>query len=148
MAKRQLIEAAFDFSLWGINTAMEDYRLCLHLNQHHGWNFKRISDIEYYSPQIKGFKHFNVYKYKNEIDFYTLELIQNKNGGNILIPELKNFDFLVLLHGEEDYFEKDKFTEALNNLPGIQSGIELNVYTLKSKNNLLIRYFNDSKKKN
>ncbi len=104
MAKRQFIDVEFDFSIWGINSSVEDYRLCLYLNQSLKWNLKRVHDVEFYSSQIKGFKHFNAYMYKNDADFYTLELIQNKNSGNILIPELKNFDFLFLLHGEDELF--------------------------------------------
>lgn len=57
--------------------------------------------------------------YKNDADFYTLELIQNKNSGNILIPELKNFDFLFLLHGEDEYFEKEAFSNLLTKIPGV-----------------------------
>jgi hypothetical protein len=149
MAKKQFIDVVFDFTIWGINSNMEDYRLCLNLNKHLNWDFKRVTDIEFYSPQIKGFKIFNTYKFENVIDFYTLELIQNKKNGNILIPELKNFDFLFLLHGEDDYFEKEAFTGLLANSPGVQSVIELDINMLKSRHNLLIRHFNEqSKKKN
>lgn len=149
MAKKQFIDLAFDFTVWGINSGMEDYRLCLHLNQYLKWKFKRVDNIEFYSPQIKGFKRFNVYKFKNETDLYTVELIQNKNSGNILIPELKNIDFLFLLNGEDDYFEKTIFTESLLNTPGVQSVIPIDINSLKSKHNLLIRHFNEpGKKKN
>jgi hypothetical protein len=147
MAKRQFIDAAFDFTIWGINSNMEDYRICLFLNQYLNWNLKRVHDIEFYSPQIKAAKHFNAFKYKNEVDFYTLELIQNKNSGNILIPELKNIDFLFLLNGEADYFEKDEFISTLSNINGIQSVIPIEVNSLKSKHNLLIRHFNEQPKK-
>ena len=147
MAKRQFIDIEFDFTIWGINSSIEDYRLCLHLNQHLDWNFKRVQDIEFYSPQIKGFKHFNAFKYKNEDDFYTLELIQNRNSGNVLIPELKNIDFLFLLHGEDEYFEKEAFTNLLAKIPGVQSVMQLKIESLKSKHNLLIRHFNEHNKK-
>lgn len=148
MAKRALIEASYDFSLWGINSGMEDYRLCHELNRHRNWHFKRVDDIEIGKPDSAGYKYFKVYKYENPIDFYTLELLQNKNAGNILVPELKNFDFLFLLHGEEAYFEKESFTESLRRIQGVQSAIELDVHSLKSKSNLLIRHFNDKQKKN
>ena len=149
MAKKQFIDVAFDFTIWGINSSMEDYRLCLHLNQYLKWNFKRVHDIEFYSPQIKSNKHFNAYKFKNEVDFYTLEFIQNKNSGNILIPELKNIDFLFLLNGEDDYFDREEFTNLLMKTPGVQSVMSIEVNSLKSKHNLLIRHFNEqSKKKN
>ena len=76
-----------------------------------------------------------------------MELIQNKNAGNILIPELKNFDFLFLLNGEEEYFEEKEFTDLLAKIPGVQSAIQMDVNTLKSKHNLLIRHFNEQYKK-
>ena len=149
MAKKQFIDVSFDFSIWAINSNMEDYRLCLHLNKYLHWQLKRVHDIEFYSPKIKEFKHFNAYKHKNEIDFYSIELVQNKNAGNILIPELKNMDFLFLLHGEDDYFDKNEFTQLLSKIPAVQSCMAIDVNSLKSKHNLLIRHFNEhSKKKN
>jgi hypothetical protein len=147
MAKRQIIEASFDFQLWGINSAMEDYRLCLQMNQYLDWSLKRIDDIEFYAKEIKGFKHFNAYKYINEKDFYTIEVIQNKNSGHFLIPELKNIDLLFLLHGEDDYFDKEAFEALIKKIPGVQSILSLELDTLKSKNNLLIRHFNESTQK-
>lgn len=149
MAKKQFIDVIFDFSVWGINSSMEDYRLCQFLNQQLKWQLKRVQDIEFYSPQIKGVKHFNTYKFINETDFYTVELIQNKNSGNILIPELKNIDFLFLLKGEKDYFDKEAFVHSLAETPGVQSVMTIEVHSLKSKHNLLIRHFNElNKKKN
>ncbi|MFN8260316.1 MAG: IPExxxVDY family protein [Chitinophagales bacterium] len=147
MAKKQFIDVAFDFIIWGINSNIEDYRLCIFLNQHLKWNFKRVHDIEFYSPQIKAVKHFNAYKYKNDADLYTVELIQNKNSGNILIPELKNIDFIFLLNGEEEYFDKETFTDALSKIAGVQSVLPIDVNSLKSKHNLLIRHFNEEPKK-
>jgi hypothetical protein len=147
MAKRGFIDVQFDFSIWGINSNMEDYRLCLQLNNATRWHLKREPDIEFYSPKIKEYKHFNVYKFKNVIDFYTIELIQNKNSGNILIPELKNFDFLFLLHGEDDYFDINEFTQILTQISGVQSCLQIDVNSLKSRNNLLIRHFNENNKK-
>lgn len=147
MAKRQLIELEFDFIIWGINSSIEDYRLCLQLNQCLSWKLKREQEIEFYSSQIKGFKYFNTYKYKNEVDFYTIELIQNRTNGHVLIPELKNIDYLFLLHGEVEYFESEVFTNLLIKIPGVQSVIELNVDSLKSKHNLLIKHFNEHHKK-
>lgn len=147
MAKKQFIDVAFDFIIWGINSNMEDYRLCLHLNQYLKWNFKRMQDIEYYDRQLKINKHFSNFKFINEIDFYTLEIIQNKNSGQFLIPELKNIDFFFLLHGEDAYFDKEEFTNLLKSTTGVQSVLPLEINSLKSKHNLLIRHFNEQPKK-
>ncbi|MBL0342978.1 MAG: hypothetical protein IPP71_20170 [Bacteroidetes bacterium] len=73
-------------------------------------------------------------------------MIQNKNSGNILIPELKNFDFLFLLNGEEDYFEQKNFTDLLAKFRcAIRYSVDVNL--LKSNANLLIRHFNEQYKR-
>ncbi len=143
MAKKLNTANFFDFQIWGINSNMENYRLCWFLNQYLGWDLKRVNDIEYNNKKSKTFSTFNNYRYVNEIDFYTLELIQNKKFGNTLIPELKNIDFLFLLNGEDEYFDMEEFTALLEKIPGVQSAIQLNIDTLKSKQNLLLRHFNE-----
>ena len=143
MAKKINVEAIYDFLIWGINSNAEDYRLCWYLNHYLDWKLKRVDDIEFPNKKTKEFLHFNAYQYKNEIDFYTLELIQNKKNGNILIPELKDIDFLFLLNGEVTYFEMDEFTNLLSKIPGVQSAIQIDVNTLKSKHNLLFRHLNE-----
>ncbi len=147
MGKGQFIDVFFDFKIWGINSNIEDYRLCLFLNQELKWHLKRVQDIEYYSPQIKNVKHFNAYQFNNEKDYYTVELIQNKNSGNVLIPDLKNIDCLFLMKGEDDYFDVETFIKSLSKATGVQLVSPIEINSLKSKHNLLIRHFNESNKK-
>ncbi|MCB0514092.1 MAG: IPExxxVDY family protein, partial [Bacteroidetes bacterium] len=89
--------------------------------------------------------YFNAYKYENKEDFYTVEIIQNKNDGFVLLPELRNIDYLLLFDGEEDYFDKDEITPIFQQIQGIQSIFEIEVDNLKSKYKLLMRHFNDTK---
>ena len=144
MAKRNVIDAIdFNFLVWGINSNMEDYRLCWHFNQVLDWQLKRIQDVRFYSPRIKDHMHFNAYKFQQKIDRYSVELIQNKNAGNYLIPEMKNFDFLFIFQGEDDYFDVPGFSQLLTKITGIQSVIPVDVNSLKSRYNLLLRHFNE-----
>ncbi|MCB0509046.1 MAG: IPExxxVDY family protein [Chitinophagales bacterium] len=143
MATKFSIEVELDFQIWGINSNMEDYRLCWHLNHYLGWQLKRVNDVELKHRATKELWRFNAYKYNNELDMYMLELIQNKKIGNVLIPELKNIDFLFLLSGEEEYFGEKEFTDLLTKIPGVQSTIRLELNSLKSRHNLLYRHFNE-----
>lgn len=143
MARKNLIQASFNFDIWGINSSMEDYRLCLHINEFLNWQLKRVHDVEIFVNDAKNIKYFSAYKYNNDIDLYTVELIQNKKLGNILIPELKNIDYLFLFNGEDDYFDKDAFINSLLNSPGVQSIFPIDVNLLKSRHNLLTRHFNE-----
>jgi hypothetical protein len=56
---------------------------------------------------------------------------------------MKNFDFLFIFQGEDDYFDTDGFSQLLTKIPGIQSVIPVDVKTLRSRTNLLLRHFNE-----
>lgn len=130
---------------------MEDYRLCWHFNRILGWQLRRIHDIcvEFPKPKDelepqKPPVHYNAYRFHQKIDRYTVEVLQNKNGRNRLIPELKNFDFLFIFQGEDDYFDAEGFSGVLTKLPGIQSVIQINLNAVRSRGNLLLRHFNEN----
>jgi hypothetical protein len=136
---------SYNFNIWGINSALEDYRLCWLLNQMLEWKLIRVEDIAFYNQKEKKYNNFSAYKFINDIDYYTVEIIKNKNNGNVLIPEMKNFDYIFLFQGEQDYFNKDEITLLFKQLKGIQSIFEIDMENIKSKHNLLMRHFNDSK---
>lgn len=144
-AKYSISSLPFNFDIWGINSPLEDYRLCWQLNQILDWQLKRVEDIEFFQPKEKKYQQFSAYQYINDLDYYTIEIIKNKNEGNILIPEMKNFDYIFLFQGEDDYFNKNEITQALKQIKDIQSIFEINKDTIKSKHNLLMKYFNDNK---
>lgn len=135
----------FNFHIWGINSPLVDYRLCWLLNNLLDWNFERVDDIEISSEKDDSTIYFNAYKYENKEDFYTVEIIQNKNDGFVLLPELRNIDYIFIFDGEEDYFDKDEITPIFQQIQGIQSIFEIEIDNLKSKYKLLMRHFNDTK---
>ncbi|MEZ5036329.1 MAG: IPExxxVDY family protein [Chitinophagales bacterium] len=145
IAKNKIDGIDFNFHVWGINSPLVDYRLCWLLNNILEWNFERVNDIEIDSEKDNSIIYFNAYKYENKEDFYTVEIIQNKNDGFVLLPELRNIDYLLLFDGEEDYFDKDEITTVFKQIQGIQSIFEIEVDNLKSKYKLLMRHFNDTK---
>jgi hypothetical protein len=143
--KEKIDVTAFNFNIWGINSAMEDYRFCWHLNKILKWELKRVNDVEFYNLKEKKEMQFNAYKYENDTDLYTIEILQNKRANCVLLPELKHIDYLFLFQGEEDYFNKDEITQFLGQIPAIQSIFEIDINKIKSKHNLLMRHFNDTK---
>lgn len=145
MAKKEIILAyEEDIHLWGINSNLEDYRLCWFINDTLQWKMRRIEDINFYNPKIKVVQSFSAYKYENEIDFYDAELIQNKRAGNYLLPEMKNFDYVFLLKGELEYFDIAAFEYQLSQISGIQLVYKVDLDKIKSRRNLLLRHFNEA----
>ena len=141
-----------DYSLIGIHSTEEDYKLAYLLNKHLKTKFNRCK-------QHLDFKNSNaefpLFEYKDEHNFMNYYLINNKHiqyvnsneigglfGGNYsttsyLIPEKKNVDFFLKIEGgdHENYIQK-----TINNLKKINQiitsySIELN--TLKTKDHLI-----------
>ncbi|MCB9034472.1 MAG: IPExxxVDY family protein [Chitinophagales bacterium] len=145
MAKKEIILAyEEDIHLWGINSNLEDYRLCWYINETLYWKMKRINDVNFYNPKSKTVQYYSAYKFENEIDFYDAELIQNKRAGNYLLPEMKSFDYVFLLKGELAYFDTDAFEQQLSQISGIQLVYKVDLDKIKSRKNLLLRHFNEA----
>lgn len=142
-----LIDFPSDCTIWAISSTYEDYRLCWFLNQELKWSLKREEDVELFNAKTKELIHFSCYQYRNPVDKYTLEILQNKRNGYFLVPELKYADFLFLLQGEDDYFDEQSFSVMIHQISGIQSIQPVDLQRLKSKNNLLIRHLYEPEKK-
>jgi hypothetical protein len=54
-----------------------------------------------------------------------------------LIPELKNFDYLLLIKGAIDFFEEETLKENIKTIPIVQIIFEVETEKLKSKHNLV-----------
>lgn len=68
--------------------------------------------------------------YEDEGWLYTVEIIENKSGSEPLFPELKNFDYLMVTHGETAHFPKN-VKDVFQKLDGIHSVLTLNPQRIK-----------------
>ena len=141
-----------DYSLIGIHSTEEDYRLAFLLN-----NYLKI--------KLTRFKHnldfknstavFPLFEYKDEENYINYYLINNKYtelvdnqykeglfGGNYsttsyLIPEKKKIDFLLKIEScnSEDFIQN--LVSNLNKINQIITSYSIEPTTLKSKENLI-----------
>jgi hypothetical protein len=78
-----------------------------------------------------------------ESEFVQIELLQNKllaSGSlknQLLMPELKQFDFFIKIKDETDSFTSENVSGSIRDIPIIEYSMHLNFDTLKSKENLL-----------
>ncbi|MFT6054611.1 MAG: hypothetical protein ACJASP_001505, partial [Roseivirga sp.] len=54
-----------------------------------------------------------------------------------LIPELKNFDYFLMLENESHGFDLKSFILNIKQIPSVQFAIIVDTATLKSKDNLI-----------
>ena len=122
-----------NFLLFGIVSAEPDYKLTLLLNKKFRISLKHISPI---TLKGKNTKELQFSRFSN-IDGNSdsgYNLISNRNGKHFLLKELKNIDYLFLIH-ESDTDSKIKLTtSALREIETITAVFSINVNTIKDRN--------------
>lgn len=130
-----LTEFEYDFQLIGISSHAKDYRLCWELNKEFGIQLNKEEDVLFSTK--KGDKAvFSMYFYQNEYEDKDLRLISNKSSGRLLIPESKASDFILMFYDYNE-FEVREMLVKIRKINVVLTAFELDVDTLKSKENLL-----------
>ncbi len=140
MAKKIKLDLSFEWN--GILLAMvctiPDYKLAWKLSRALSIEFCRENDwvIKYDSDKKNSFL---LYQFKNE--YTTFRLLKNKayNVDQVdqawLLPELKDFDYLLLIETEAD-IDFDAIKKQIQHLENVQLLKSFNPESLKSKHNI------------
>lgn len=129
------IEFEYDFLLYGIVSQEKPHRLVWFLNKIYPYHFSRVDDYEIeINSKLCAFAQFT---FIHEENHTTYTLIGNRDESQLLIPELKNFDYLLLIKGAVDFFEEETLKEHIKTIPTVQIIFEVETEKLKSKHNLV-----------
>lgn len=127
------VEYDYDFLILGISCHERDYRLCWLINRAMGYEMERSEDLEIH------FAHdvvkFPVFQYEMPEEMTRLILIKNRVNGGILIPEVKQIDYLLKI--ENDHGEHEKLMQMIRKIPQVIGTFDLEVKNLKSKDHLI-----------
>ena len=141
MKKRKLdAEIDFNFSLWGIMSALKEYKLAWSLNNVLDIQLDKNEDIEI---EFLNSQNLIISNYFFETEYSNIRLLKNKSvdqfseSSAFLLPELKRFDFLLIINGFEDTFTDQKLKENITTIQGIQYLQSFPVESFKSKENLI-----------
>lgn len=141
-----------DYSLVGIHSTEEDYRLAYLLNQHLNTRLTRFkNNLDFKDSNAE----FPLFEFKDENSYINYYLINNKHiqfvhnqenpglfGGNYstisyLIPEKKKIDFFLKIEGcYRESFIKN-LIDKLNALNQIITSYAIDTTTLKTKDHLI-----------
>ncbi|MFY0602464.1 MAG: IPExxxVDY family protein [Flavobacteriaceae bacterium] len=141
-----------NYTLIGIHTALEDYKLAFLLNSHLKTNFQRAKyhlDFNNTSKDIS----FSIYSYKNkEYDFewYLISnsctqevklnssgLLQSTETKTFLIKEKKKVDYFIKIVGDVEQSYITKVIDKINTISQIVTSYNIDTNTLKSKDFLI-----------
>jgi hypothetical protein len=130
----------YPYALLGIVCECREYRMA--------WLVNKLLDIalEKQPDGVISFKrgepmYFIQYLFEN--DFEQIRLIKNKaveplHKALFLIPEMKQMDYLLLLHSTLEEFPDSTYLNALKASPQIRLVQAIEIESLPSKENLLI----------
>ncbi|TDQ28453.1 IPExxxVDY family protein [Tenacibaculum caenipelagi] len=141
-----------NYTLIGIHTILNEYKLAYLLNQYLHVKFNRTNyDLDF--VQRNSESSFAVYEYTNTklcqkwfliSNVYkstrkatSIGLFEHSDSISHLIPEKKKVDFFLKLEGVFEYESVVKTIEKINQIPQIITSYQLEVNSLKSKDFLI-----------
>lgn len=141
-----------DFSLIGIHTTLEDYKLAYLLNKNLSVKFKKSKeDLSF--KKAKNSPSFSIFNYHNKkYDFEWVliansskrenqtesnELLLTTEMKSYLVPEKKKVDFFIKIMGELDYSFIVETVDKVKKIDQIITSYPIDKNTLKSKDFLI-----------
>ena len=141
MKKRKLeAEFEYDFSLFGIISVLKEYKLAWLLNNILDVQLDKANDIEI---EVLKSQNLIISNYLVETENSSLRLLKNKSMDQFddnqafLLPELKRFDYFIIIQGFEDTFSNQVLKQKISSIPGIQYVQIFSLESLKSRENLI-----------
>jgi hypothetical protein len=137
---RLIVEYEYDFDLFGLLSSAKEYKVAWILNQLLRIRLVKENDIILH---FNGEKTLSVSNFLFETEHTQFRLLKNKSisttDGNLiyLLPEVKDFDFLILVQDPAGTYQNLNLSTAFTGIPEIQYCQKFDVQKLKSKENLL-----------
>lgn len=137
--KKHYLETTFDdeFILFGMASPERPHRLAWLINTTMGYQLSRNEDILLIGKENQE-NHFCRFDYLDELNRMQFHLLGNKDENQFLVPELRNIDYVMMMKGALEYFEKDAWISVARQIEQIQLVTEIDHSLLKSQHNLFI----------
>lgn len=133
-----LVDYEIDFTLWALLSPMREYKLAWYMNQLLHIRLVKDKDIEF---AFTNQPDLCISNYIFATEHNVLRLLRNRSVSELdqafLIPELKQFDYLLVLQGEGTMFDQTDLVAVLHKIPTVEFVKPIDVESLKSKDNLI-----------
>lgn len=90
------------FTLIGISSHENDYRLVWAMNNVFSFQFTRTENLVIFNQKLSTDLEFSRFIFSDEDKYLTYHLISNRCPDGFLFPEIKNLDYLLQITGEMD----------------------------------------------
>ena len=130
MAKKLLIEARSEpvlFTLLGISCHLRDYNLTYLLNEKLDLEFTKEEDFQ-------GYPFFFC---RDENYFNAYYLLGNRGMESILLPDMKQADYLLLIGGPFKKVQKDRLLKNIQGIESVLMSFEIKIGTIRNFETML-----------
>jgi hypothetical protein len=138
-AQKLIVDYDYDFEVLAIISSEKDYKLAWNINKVLNIHFKKDQDLclEFSKRSKLVFSNF-IY----DTEYASLRLLKNRSYDStdskpFLLPELREYDYIIKTEGEKDIFKMDKIIDSLKLLSVIQYLKKIEIHTLKNRENLI-----------
>ncbi|EMR03048.1 IPExxxVDY family protein [Cesiribacter andamanensis] len=135
---RLQVDYEYDFTLWALLSPMREYKLAWYLNQLLHIRLVKEKDIAF---AFTNQPDLSISNYIFATENCLLRLLRNRSVSEaeqaFLLPELKQFDYLLMLQGEGGLFDHLDLVAVLQKIPTVDFVKPIEVESLKSKENLI-----------
>ncbi len=141
-----------EYSLVGIHSALEDYKVAYLLNKNLSTKFyKAKEDLEFVREKTKvSFSIYNYENSENDFDWFLIanscrrekisiskDLLLSSETKTYLIPEKKKVDFFLKISGIVEYEFVLRTINKIKNIENVITAFSIDKNTLKSKDFLI-----------
>ena len=124
-------ETKYDFLLLGIYCAYRDYRICFELDKVLELSFEKQDDFEIQAEKKGSTGQFPIFFAENS-DEEQFFVVGNKGNNGLLISELKQVDYFLLVRNNSRYTTSQILIEKIKSINIVSSVLEYFPDELKS----------------
>lgn len=117
----------------GLVSSEPDYKMSLTINNRFKISLKNISPVKVNNkgPEELAFSRFSDLSKLPDISY---SLISNRSGKNFLIKNLKNIDYIFIVHDNENDINTEEITARLREIEAINAVFNIDFNVFKDKN--------------
>lgn len=137
--KKLIVDYEYDFELYGIATAIKDYKLAWLVNKQLNLSLVRAEDyvVEINKEENEIINYTQITENEEVRLFRNKAAIQDQKPQSYLVPEMKHFDYFIMVSGIIHTFTTDDFLPELRKIEGLQLINQIDIDKLKSRDNFL-----------
>jgi hypothetical protein len=130
----------FNFTLIGLNSNAKPHKIAWFLNNQDDLSFSKTEDLVI---EFNQDKNIQITQFLHQDEMSTYRILKNRAEASedsfdaFLLPELKQFDYLIILENESTTFDENVFYNKIRQIPFVQFAIKVDLSTLKSRENLI-----------